>query len=242
MADSRLSDGRSSRESRGCLETVIRRMAMSNPKRALVLVDVQEDYFDGSPLEIQYPNREDSLVKITEAIDAAAAASIPVIAVQHTMGRGAPVFNPDTKGFEVRPEVEARRQEGWKTVVKQFGSVYADTDVAQWLGERGVDTVTLVGYMTNNCILASAVEAEGLGFATEVLSDATGAINIANAAGFADAKTVHTTLMTVLNSNFAAVGTTDDWIVALGSGVNLPRNDLGSSAIEGARRAQVVAR
>lgn len=210
---------------------------MTDPQRALVLVDVQQDYFGGSPLEIQYPNREGSLAKITEAIDAAAAADIPVIMVQHTMGSGAPVFNPDSSGFAVRPEVEERKRDEWKSVVKEFGSVYADTDVAQWLRERNVDTVTLVGYMTNNCILASSVEAEGLGFSTEVLSDATGAINIANAAGFADAKTVHTTLMTVLNSNFAAVASTSDWIAALGSGEALPKSDLGSSAIAGSQEA-----
>ena len=64
--------------------------------------------------------------------------------------------------------------------------------------QHDVDTVTLAGYMTNNCVLASAVEAEFLGFSTEVLSDATGAINLANDAGFADAKTVHTTLLTLL--------------------------------------------
>src|SRR5699024_1894875 len=41
-------------------------------------------------------------------------------------------------------------------------------------------------------------------FRTEVLADATGAIHLANAAGSADAETVHTTLMTLLNSNWAA--------------------------------------
>ena len=210
---------------------------MSDPQRALVLVDIQQDYFEDSPLVIQHPSREDSLAKITEAIDAANAADIPVIMVQHTMGSGAPVFDPDSSGFEVRPEVRERKRDGWKNVVKEFGSVYADTDVAQWLRDRNVDTVTLVGYMTNNCILASAVEGEGLGFSTEVLRDATGAINIANAAGFADAATVHSTLMTVLNSNFAAVATTTDWAAALESGDALPKSDLGSSAIAGAQEA-----
>lgn len=213
---------------------------MSTPQRALVLVDIQQDYFNNSPLMIRYPNRVDSLAKITEAIDAAAAADIPVIMVQHTEGRGAPVFDPDSPGFAVRDEVLWRRQDSWKTVVKEFGSVYANTDVAQWLRERNVDTVTLVGYMTNNCVLASAVEGEGLGFSTEVLSDATGAINIANDAGFADAETVYTTLMTVLNSNFAAVATTSDWAAALDAGRTLPRSDLGSSAIAGAEQARIV--
>lgn len=210
---------------------------MTTPRRALVLVDIQQDYFSDSPLVIQYPNPQESLAKITQAIDAATAADIPVVAVQHTMGSGAPVFDPDSTGFTLHPEVESRRSESWKSLVKEKGSVYAGTALAEWLRERGIDTVTLVGFMTNNCILASAVEAEGLGFATEVLGDATGAINIANDAGFADAKTVHTTLLTLLNSNFAAVADTAAWAEALGSGQSLPKSDLGSSAMAGAKRA-----
>ncbi|MGC2941277.1 MULTISPECIES: isochorismatase family protein [unclassified Brevibacterium] len=206
--------------------------------RALVLVDIQQDYFADSPLVIQYPNPQDSLTNITQAIDAATAADIPVVAVQHTMGSGAPVFDPDSTGFELHPEVESRRTESWKSLVKENGSVYAGTDLAEWLREQGIDTVTLVGFMTNNCILASAVEAEGLGFATEVLGDATGAINIANEAGFADAKTVHTTLLALLNSNFAAVADTAAWAEAVDSGQTLPKSDLGSSAMAGAERAR----
>lgn len=97
--------------------------------------------------------------------------------------------------------------------------------------------MTLVGYMTNNCVLASAVEGEGLGFRTEVLADATGAIHLANEAGSADAEAVHTTLMTLLNSNWAAVAATSDWAGAVDSGVALAGSDLGTSAVNGAQRA-----
>ena len=91
--------------------------------------------------------------------------------------------------------------------------------------------------MTNNCILASAVEGEGLMLTTEVLSDATGAINIANEAGFAPAQTVHETIMAVLHSNLAAVATTAAWTAAVAAGESLPKSDLGTSAVTGARRA-----
>ncbi|WP_371030802.1 hypothetical protein [Pseudoclavibacter sp. JSM 162008] len=91
--------------------------------------------------------------------------------------------------------------------------------------------------MTNNCIIASAVEAEAHGIAVEVLSDATGAINIANSAGFAPAKTVHTTLMALLQSNFAAVATTHDWAQALADGQPLAKDNLPSSAMFGAELA-----
>ncbi|NLE80097.1 MAG: isochorismatase family protein [Rhodococcus sp.] len=207
---------------------------MTAPQRALVLVDVQQDYFtSGGPLEIQYPPHAESLPRITQAIDAAHAAGIPVAVVQHTMGEGAPVFDPSKPGYEVHPDVAERRTTAWHQVVKNYGSVYAQTDLAEWLRGHDVDTVTLVGYMTNNCILASAVEAEGLGFTSEVLSDATGAVDLRNDAGFADAKTVHTTLMALFNSNLAAVADTDTWTRAVTAGQRLPKSDLGSSAVAG---------
>lgn len=203
---------------------------MSTPRRALVLVDVQQQYFSG-PLEIQYPPHQESLPMIVRAIDTAAAAGIPVAAIQHSAGEGAPVFAPGTPEFDLHPDIERRRTDHWKGIVKHYGSVYAGTDLAGWLQHHDVDTVTVVGYMTNNCILASAVEAEFLGLTTEVLSDATGAINLANDAGTADAKTVHSTLMALLNSNWAAVGTTAAWADAIEQGQALKRSDLGSSAM-----------
>ncbi|MDR6986994.1 nicotinamidase-related amidase [Paenarthrobacter nitroguajacolicus] len=208
---------------------------MTTPRRALVLVDVQQQYFSG-PLEIQFPPHRESIGMIGKAIDAATNAGIPVAVIQHSEGEGASAFAPGTLEFTLHPDVENRRKDSWKHVVKHYGSVYADTDLAAWLRQHGVDTVTLVGYMTNNCILASAVEAEFIGFGTEVLSDATGAINLANDAGFADAETVHTTLMALLNSNWAAVSTTDAWVEALNAGYALEKSDLGSSAVQGASR------
>ncbi|MBY8852147.1 cysteine hydrolase family protein [Saccharothrix longispora] len=134
-------------------------------------------------------------------------------------------------------ETSTRRTDGWKSIVKQYGTVSAGTDLLAWLRERESDTITLVGYMTNNCVLASAAEAETRGLAAEVLSDATGAINIANDAGFVDAKTVHTTLMALFHSNFAAVADTATWSDAVAAGRSLPKSDLGTSAVTGTQHA-----
>ena len=67
---------------------------MTAPRRALVVIDVQQQYFDGL-LEIQYPPHTSSLPRIVEAVDAAVEAGIPVVAVQHSSGAGAPVFDPE---------------------------------------------------------------------------------------------------------------------------------------------------
>lgn len=116
-------------------------------------------------------------------------------------------------------------------MVKHRGSIYAGTGLTSWLHDQGINTVTLVGFMANNCVLASAAWGETIGLVTEVISDATGAINLRNCVGRADARTVHATVMTLLHSNWAAVSTTEEWLRAIGLNEPLPRSNLVASAI-----------
>jgi len=205
-------------------------LVRTSPRRALVVVDVQKEYAR-PPLRIRYPSLSDCLKQIERALDAAENAGLPVVCVQHAGPPGGAIFDPGGKGFGLCPCVERRRTPQWKCVVKHRGSIYAGTDLAAWLHEQGVDTVTLVGFMANNCILASAAWGETIGLTTEVLSDAVGAINLSNRAGKVDARTVHSTLMALLHSNWAAVATTDDWCRALGRDEPLSRSNLVASAI-----------
>ena len=200
------------------------------PRRALVLVDVQCEYARG-PLRIRHPHPDACLDGIERALDAAEESGVPVVCVQHSGKPGGTVFDPDRSGFRLDPRIERRRSPEWKSVIKHYGSIYAGTGLGPWLQEQRITTVTLVGFMANNCILASAAWGETIGLATEVLSDAVGAINLRNCAGKADARTVHTTLMALLHSNWAAVATTDDWCRALARREPLPRSNLVVSAM-----------
>jgi nicotinamidase-related amidase len=205
---------------------------MLTPRRALIVIDVQQEYFEGL-LPIQYPARDESIARIRQAIDAAAQAAVPIVLVQHELPAGAPVFGAGSATFRNDPEVAAYEDKAARRIGKQFGSVYAGTDLAAWLRDRGIDTITLVGYMTNNCVHSSAVDAEPRGFAVEVLSDATGAIDLANEAGRASARQVHETLMVLLHSNWAAVAETGTWTAALQAGKPLDKSNLDTSAAQG---------
>jgi nicotinamidase-related amidase len=207
---------------------------MAELRRALVIVDVQNDYFDeGGPLEIQYPDRNESLTNITRVIDLAEDQGIPIAVVQHQYPAGAPVFAEGSEGWGLHPEISSRRTDSWKHIVKSYASVFAGTDFETWLRENDVETFTVVGYMSNNCDLATASAAEPLGFGVEMLSDASGAIHLANEVGLAGAQHLHETLLVLLHSNFAAVATTNDWVRAVKMGAALPKGDLGSSAVQG---------
>src|SRR5687768_16445787 len=71
--------------------------ASNRNKRALVVIDVQNDYFaDGLPIE--YPPVARTLPNIGRAMDAARAAGVPVVVVQNTAPAGSPVFDKGTPG------------------------------------------------------------------------------------------------------------------------------------------------
>lgn len=205
---------------------------MSAPRRALIVIDAQQEYFAGL-LPIQYPSREGSVARIAEAMDAAEQADIPVVVIQHEAPAGSPVFAPESATFALHPEIDQRAENAAHRCTKSFASVFAQTGLEDWLRQNEIDTITLTGYMTNNCVIGSAVGAEPLGFSVEVLSDATGAIDLANEAGTASAKQVHETIMALLHSNWAAVATTADWIDAARSGRALTANNLVVSAQQG---------
>jgi nicotinamidase-related amidase len=200
--------------------------------RALIVVDVQNEYVDGV-LQIQHPAPDEALRQVLRAIDVALAEDLPVVLVQHELPEGSPVFAVGSHSWTVHPDVESRATDAWKRVTKDQSSVFAGTDVAAWLDGQGVDTITIVGFMTNNCDLATAFSAEELGLTTEVLSDATGAISLANEAGKVSGEQLHDVLMVLLQSSLAAVATTEEWAAAVASGAALPTSDLGTSASQG---------
>lgn len=185
------------------------------PKRALVVIDVQNDYFGGG-LPIEYPPPSRSLPNIARAMDAARAAGVPVVVVQNTARSGAPVFDKGRPGWELHDSVAARPRDHY--IEKQLPSVFAGTDFDAWLRERGIDTLSVTGYMTHNCDASTVFEAAHRGYRVEFLHDASGTLSYENSAGAVSAEEIHRVFSVVFQSRFAAVVSTEAWVAALGSG------------------------
>jgi nicotinamidase-related amidase len=198
----------------------------SNPRRALVVIDVQNEYVTGD-LPIEYPPVEISLANIGRAIDAARAAGVPVVIVQNYAPAGAPIFARGTVGAELHEVVAARERDHY--VEKSLPSAFAGTDLAAWLAARGIDTLTVAGYMTHNCDASTVFEATHAGLKVEFLEDATGSVPYENSAGFASAEDIHRVFSVVMQSRFAAVASTDAWIAAVKSGTSLPGDNIYAS-------------
>jgi nicotinamidase-related amidase len=198
----------------------------TSPRRALIVIDVQNEYITGN-LPIEYPPVETSLSNIGQAMDAARAAGVPVIVVQHDTPEGFPVFAKGSTGWQLHEVVAGRPAD--HRINKTEGSVFTGTDLKQWLAARSIDTLTIVGYMTHNCDAATIYHASHDGFKVEFLADASGAPSYENAAGKASAEEIHRVFSTVFHSGFAAVTTTQEWIAAVRDGRALELDNIYQS-------------
>jgi len=112
----------------------------------------------------------------------------------------------------------------------------AGTDLGRWLVGRGIDTLAVAGYMTHNCVDSTVRHALHAGYRVEVLADAIGAVSYANAAGRADARSIHEAFTVVMQSRFAAVMPVDDWVDAV-AGRREPVRDSIYASVRRAREA-----
>ena len=192
-------------------------------KRALVVIDVQNEYVTGG-LKIEHPPVQTSLANIGLAMDAAHAAGVPVIVVQNRAPTTAPLFAHGTDGWQLHAVVANRHRDLW--VEKTLPGALAESDIVRWTRQRGISTLSLLGYMTQNCVTSTAVEALHQGFAVEFLQDASGTVSYQNQQGFVSAQEMHKVYCTVLQSRFAVVCTTQEWMDALKSGATLPRTTI----------------
>ena len=193
----------------------------TQPRRALVVVDVQNDY-DGGNLAIQHPPFAETVVNVARAMDAAAAAGIKVVVIKQMAPETSPIFARGSHGGELHPEIAGRARDHY--VEKTLPSAFTGTDLEAWLRANAIDTIVVAGYMTHNCDLSTIIHAVHMGFAVEFLSDASGSVPYANSAGYASAEDIHRVVSVVLQSRFAAVLKTAEWIDCLKTG-KLPERD-----------------
>ncbi|WP_261836242.1 cysteine hydrolase family protein [Vibrio ishigakensis] len=142
-------------------------------KKALVIIDLQNDYFP----EGKYPlwNTEQTLENIETAIELAKKDDALIVHVQHiadpAMGL-APFFNQGSEGAEIHPHIMAAAPEG-EVVVKTFADSFHQTNLEQVLQQNGVTDLVLCGMMTQNCVTHTALSKAAEKYEVSVLVDAT---------------------------------------------------------------------
>lgn len=176
---------------------------------ALILVDIQNDYFDGG----LWPQHEMDRASANAAklLAAAREKGMPVIHIRHEMAsESAPFFRPGSHGAEIHPSVAPR--EGEAVILKHRPNSFQDTGLYDLLKEKGIESVTICGAMSQMCIDATTRAAVDFGFPAIVVEDACGAKATSFNGTSVPAPQVHAAFMASLASSYGKVLTTQAWL------------------------------
>lgn len=170
--------------------------------QALLIVDIQNDYFPGG----KWP-----LVGQTEAAQVAArilaafrSLGAPVIHIRHEILRSnAPFFIPGSTGAAIHPSVAPQGAE--PVIVKHFANSFRDTGLQALLTERGITDLVILGSMTQNCIDSTARAAADLGFGIRIIHDACATLDLTFNGTTIPAAQVQAAYMAALGFAFGSV-------------------------------------
>jgi nicotinamidase/pyrazinamidase len=161
--------------------------------RALIVVDVQNDFCEGGSLAVAGG----------AAVAAAISAHIRIAPYQHVVATRDHHVDPGhhfaeqpdfletwpahcvvgTGGVELHPALDRGPLEAvfdkgeFAAAYSGFEGAADGVPLADWLRERAVDAVDVVGIATDHCVRATALDAAGFGFATRVLLPLTAGVD-----------------------------------------------------------------
>jgi nicotinamidase-related amidase len=178
-------------------------------KSALILIDIQNDYFPGGACELFQP--EQAAVKAKQVLEYFREHDMPVCHVQHISNYpGANAYIQGSKGAEIHPLVAPVGNE--KVYIKHAPNSFFQTGLADDLLKQGINNLIVCGMMSHMCVDTSVRAAKDYGFTITVIDDAVTTMNLSRNGTVIPAATVHDVIMASINGVFAKVITADEFI------------------------------
>lgn len=180
--------------------------------RALLVIDVQREYFDGA-LPVTHPvGHLDNILKV---MDMASEAKIPTAVIRHHQpGPDSPIFRQGSEMWQLHSEVADRPRD--VLIDKTLPGSFTGTDLDSWLKQQECDTVAIAGYMTQMCCDTTARQAFHRGYKVEFLRDATGTLDVENEGGKATAQELQNSILVAQQMFISEVIGLEAWSVRLG--------------------------
>jgi nicotinamidase-related amidase len=174
---------------------------------ALVLIDLQNDYFPGGAMELVGANA--AVAEAAKLVHAFRQHSLPVFHVQHIATReGATFFIPGTFGAGIHSSVSPTKDE--TVVVKHFPNSFRETSLLEHLRSANTSRLVVAGMMTHMCVDTTVRAATDLGFHCVLAADACATKDLQFATELVRAREVQLAYLAALNGTFATVTTAEE--------------------------------
>ena len=175
---------------------------MTGTDTALILIDIQNDYFTGGKNPLV--GAEAAVQVAKQVLDKAREKRHAIFHVQHvSLHPGATFFLPDTPGAEIHPLLTPR--EGETVVVKHSPSSFRETSLLADLQAREIKRLFLCGMMTHMCVDTTVRVAADLGFDCTLIGAATATKDLVYDGETVPARQVQAAFLSALQGAFAKV-------------------------------------
>ena len=178
-------------------------------KKALVIIDIQNDYFEGgaNPLSGSLEASMNAKAILKDFREK----SLPVVHIQHfSKGAGATFFIPNTKGVEIHENVMPMN--GEKVIAKNFPNSFRETDLLDYLKSNNITDLVICGMMTHICIDATTRAAKDFGFTCVVIGDACATKDLEIQGENVVASEVQKSFLAALNYFYSTVKNTQEYL------------------------------
>lgn len=138
---------------------------------ALIVIDIQNDYFPGGKCELVNPEQAAQVAK--KLLEHFRGSDLPVVHIQHLMPqqRGLPFLVEGTSGSEIHASVKPLDDE--TVIQKQFPNAFQHTRLHEHLQQNDIQHLVICGMMTHMCVSATSRIAMELGYQVTVVEEAT---------------------------------------------------------------------
>jgi nicotinamidase-related amidase len=178
-------------------------------KRAIVVVDLQNDYWPSGKWPLD--GIEQAAANAARVIEKARAAGDTVIHVRHeSTSADAPFFVSGSVGAEISEVVRPAPDE--TVILKNHPNSFRETGLKQALDEENIEEVVVVGAMSHMCIAATGRAATDFGYKTTVVHDACATRDVEFNGVTVPAAQVHAANMSALAFAYGEVIGTADFL------------------------------
>lgn len=137
--------------------------------QALLLIDLQNDYFPGGSMELV--DAQAAVHQAARLLESFRLRAAPIVHVQHlSTNPGASFFKPGTRGAEIHESLTPAQ--GETLIVKHYPNSFRGTSLLKTLQELRVEELVVAGMMTHMCVDTTVRAAADLGFKCLLASDA----------------------------------------------------------------------
>jgi nicotinamidase-related amidase len=172
---------------------------------ALVLIDLQNDYFPGGAMELV--GADHAVANSALLLQRFRKQSLPIFHIQHIANDPeATFFLPGTHGASIHESVSPLN--GEEVIVKHFPNGFRDTTLLEGLRATGISRLVFAGMMTHMCVDTTVRAASDLGFQCFLALDGCATTSLQLLDQTVGAKDVQLAFLAALNDGFATVRTT----------------------------------